>query len=108
MEPERPIEKVLRSAAAKRRAEAQEAQSFFLHPVDRRQLQAEIAKVYRKGTSPKTTWSLLRLWPQLGWGIAVVLGLITAASMMLPRSGPQRMTLAQNESRSFWLNRADA
>jgi hypothetical protein len=99
MEPERPIEKILRAAAAKRRAEPGKALS--LHPVDRKALQAEVAKVHGAKAEPaKSTgrgWA--GLWPRIGWSFALVVGLAVAVTMMLPRSGPgpRSFTLAQNE-----------
>src|SRR5690349_4890291 len=99
MEPERPIEKILRAAASKRRAEP--GKTFLLHPVDRKALQAEVASVYAsKAESAKTAAPGWRsLWPQIGWTFALVLGLAAAVTMMLPRSGPgpQSFRLAKNE-----------
>lgn len=107
MEPERPIEKALRAAAAKRRAAPGKA--FALHPVDRKALQAEVAQVYGSKTEPPKPhptagrgW--IGWWPQIAWSFALVFGLAIAVTMMLPRSGPGSgtgsgtFTLAKNES----------
>ena len=100
MEPERPIEKVLRAAAAKRRGEP--GKTFSLHPMDRKTLQAEVEKVYgSKAVSDKREargWA--GLWPQIAWSFALVFGLAAAVTMMLPRSGPSPLTLrlVKNES----------
>jgi len=100
MEPERPIEKVLRAAAAKRRGEP--GKTFSLHPMDRKTLQAEVEKVYgSKAVSDKREargWA--GLWPQIAWSFAFVFGLAAAVTMMLPRSGPSPLTLrlVKNES----------
>jgi hypothetical protein len=98
MEPERPIEKVLRAAAAKRRAAAGESPS--LHPADRRVLQAEVAKAYGSARGAQSSsHDRFRLWHHLGWSFAVLAGLAIAASMMLPQPQTRSFTLAQNEAR---------
>jgi hypothetical protein len=103
MEPERPIEKVLRAAAAKRRAEA--GDQMPLHPANRRILQAEIAKTY--GPKRERKSSALNFWPQLGWSFAVIIGVAIAASMMMPRDTRKSMDLAEN-NRSATMSRAAA
>ena len=88
MEQERPIEKLLRAYAKKRRDEAGAPTS--LHPATRRMLQGEVGREIKPapvgdGPAPK----LSRLWPRLAWalGILVVLGLV--ASVMVPKfNGP--------------------
>ncbi len=97
MKPERPIEKLLREAAAKRRAQADLPDS--LHPADRRMLQAEVRKAYpaKAGSSGKR-WNL---WPQLGWSFAVITGILLAASMMLPHRDTPQGTFAYNQSKEY-------
>jgi hypothetical protein len=97
MEPERPIEKLLREAAAKRRTQADLPDS--LHPADRRMLQAEVRKAYptKAGSSGKR-WNL---WPQLGWSFAVITGILLAASMMLPHRDTPQGTFAYNQSKEY-------
>src|SRR5258706_8127957 len=94
MEPEKPIEKLLRAAAEKRRAEA--GAPLPLHPANRRILQSEATKTY--GARPARKNFFTMLWPQLGWSFAIITGLVVAASMMLPRERQSEMTLAQNRS----------
>jgi hypothetical protein len=94
MEPEKPIEKLLRAAAEKRRAEA--GAPLPLHPANRRILQSEATKTY--GARPARKNFFAMLWPQLGWSFAIITGLAVAASMMLPRERQSEMTLAQNRS----------
>src|SRR5690349_1776586 len=99
MEPERPIEKALRAAAAARRR-GEPDKAFSLHPVDRKALQAEVASVYgsRSAAGKRGPRWLGGLWPQLAWSFALVVGLAVAITMMLPRSGPPQsnFTLARN------------
>jgi len=97
MEPERPIEKLLREEARKRREEA--GAPFELHPATRRLLQGEVYRELKpKGGEPGPSPS--RRWMRWSWalGILVVLGL--ASALLVPeiyRSRPER---------SFAANRA--
>jgi len=97
MEAERPIEKLLRTSAQKRAEDAGEPLSP--HPAMRRMLQGEVARVYgqaRSAAEPShsATWSLSRLWPSLGWSLALLVGLCLAASLMLPQRKAQNFELA--------------
>jgi hypothetical protein len=84
MEPERPIEKLLRASATKRRDEAGEP--LEMHAATRRLLQAEVARrFHREGNVSESLFSrLARLWPGVAWSVAVLAGLLAAASLMLP------------------------
>src|SRR5437016_10770590 len=99
MESERPIEKLLRAAAEKRRAEAGERLS--LHPANRRILQAEAVRVHTpKGRPQKSFLSALStLWPQLAWSFALVVALGLAAFMMVSRGPQPQLSFAQNNFR---------
>lgn len=99
MDPERPIETLLRKAAEARRAQPGAPQE--LHPTNRRMLQTEVARKFGSGLPQKRFLfdSLNLLMPRLGWGAALVVGLGLAASLMLPRRNPppQEMFFAKNE-----------
>jgi len=76
MNDERPIEKLLRRYARKRRDEAPDAPGFDLHPATHRLLHGEVARQFPKtarvgGASPSR---LLRVWwPRLIWITPVLL-----------------------------------
>ncbi len=99
MDPERPIETLLRKAAEARRAQPGATQE--LHPANRRVLQSEVARKFGSGPPPKRSFldSLNLLMPRLAWSAALVVGLGLAASLMLPRRNPppQEMFFAKNE-----------
>jgi hypothetical protein len=102
MDPERPIEKLLRQAAQARRAQAGEPQE--VHPATRRVLQGEVARKFGPtGMSalpaPEKRSFFDLFMPRLAWGAAVVVGLGLAASLMLPRNNPARqdMFFAKND-----------
>src|SRR5260370_42517805 len=69
-EPERPIEKLLRAFANKRREEAGSA--CELHPATRRMLQGEVARKFGAIAvhCQPLARPVLRLWPKLAWGLA--------------------------------------
>ncbi len=99
MEPERPIEKLLRDAAKKRTS----GRSVELHPATRRMLQAEVARQFPKPAGARQSVSLLdalaHWWPRIGWTFGVLVGLAAAALLMVPRETPPReMALAQAKS----------
>lgn len=96
MDPERPIEKLLRQAAQARRAQAGAPQE--LHPANRRMLQSEIAHKFGSGTVKKHSFFEL-LMPRLGWAAAMLVGLGLAAALMFPRQNgqPKEMFFAKNE-----------
>ena len=96
MEPERPIEQLLRQTAHRRQAQAGER--FELHPADRRALQDEVARQYAAPPARTAGWpAWLPLWPRLVWavGLLAVLGIIVWG--ILPNRSPQEadLTLAQ-------------
>jgi hypothetical protein len=101
-EPERPIERLLRAAAKKRRDEA--GAPFELHPATRRLLQGEVArKVARAGRQSRSFFQGLgQLWPRFAWGVAIFAVLAVAGYMLLPipgRGKPEAL-LARNEPTS--------
>ena len=89
-DPERPIEKALRAEARRRREQAGPA--FELHPANRRLLQAEVTRQFGNTDTRTSSFlaSWLRLWPGLGWSVATLVGLGTAALLMLPSTTRQQ------------------
>jgi len=71
-EPERPIEKLLRAAAQRRRDDA--GAPFELHPATRRLLQGEVARQFAKPQRETRSFlSLLaQLWPRIAWSVAIL------------------------------------
>jgi len=96
MDPERPIEKLLREAAQARRAQAGAPQE--LHSVNRRLLQSEVARKHASATPARRSFFELFM-PRLAWSAAVMAGLGLAASLMLPRqnSTQKEMFFAKND-----------
>ena len=100
-EPERPIEKLLRAAAKKRRDEA--GAPFELHPADRRLLQGEVARQFasRAAREPlaliEVVWDNCGRgspgpspsWPSLGWRCGSL--------VPVPGRNEQTALLARNE-----------
>lgn len=84
MENERPIEKLLRRYAKKRRDEA--GAPTELHPATRRVLQGEVARQFRKERSEKAAPAELsaRWWPRLVYGLCVLGIVALLAAMLLP------------------------
>jgi hypothetical protein len=97
-EPERPIEKLLRAAARKRRDDA--GVPFELHPADRRLLQAEVAQRFAKPRRESRSFAELlgQFWPRFAGGLAIlaVLGLAVWALLPLPRNDRTEALLAKN------------
>jgi hypothetical protein len=100
-EPQRPIEKLLRDAAQKRREQA--GAPFELHPATRKMLQGEVARQFRPGggrAEPSGFLQRLRqLWPRVAWsfGALTIVGLI--AWLLFPaatKSGKEAL-LAKSE-----------
>ena len=99
-EPERPIEKLLRAAARKRRDDTGAA--FELHPATRRLLQGEVARKFAKALrQPRSFTEILgQMWPRFAWGVAIfaVLGVTVWMLLPVPGKGKPEALLAQNES----------
>src|SRR6266550_8566878 len=99
MEPERPIEKLLRAWAKKRRQDA--GPPLDPHPATRRMLQGEVARKFCKAERKSGSFSetLAALWPRFVWGLGVFAVLAAAAWLMLPSFNKTntRGTLAKNE-----------
>src|SRR5437660_11182708 len=98
MDPERPIEKLLRQAAQARRAQPGAPQE--LHPATQRMLQGEVTRKFASGAPPQERRSFFESFmPRLGWAATVIVGLGLAASLMLPRKNApqQEMLFAKND-----------
>src|SRR5213594_2588741 len=100
MEPERPIEKLLRASANKRRGDA--GQPLDLHPATRRLLQGEAARKFGKAedqTRSPSRW-FAGVWPRFAWGLGVFAVLAMAVWLVLPPSGglKRQDQLAMSES----------
>jgi hypothetical protein len=97
-EPERPIEKLLRQAAQKRRDEA--GAPFELHPVNRRLLQGEVARNFARPQRERRSFAvaLAQLWPRLAGGLALFAVLCLAVWVLLPVPGSNEpeASLARN------------
>lgn len=98
-EPERPIERLLRAAAKKRRDEA--GAPFELHPATRRLLQGEVARKHAGAGRESHSFfqGLGQLWPRFTWGLATLAVLAVGVYMFLPVLGkgkPQTL-LTKNE-----------
>jgi hypothetical protein len=85
IEPERPIEKLLRAYGKKRRDEA--GAPFELHPVGRRELQSEVSRRYG-ASAPQTGFVagfLARFWPRLVLVSACAMLVLVAGGILLNR-----------------------
>ena len=79
MEPDRPIEKLLRDWAKKRREET--PADFDLHPADRRLLQNQIAEQFGQQHAPGRSlfgW-LTQIWPRITIGAGAFAALVLLA-----------------------------
>ncbi len=98
MDNERPIERLLRAFAKKRRDGAGEP--LELHPATRRMLQGEVARQFPKKTADGATWAqvLAGLWPRLAWvaPVIVVLGIGVWALVQSHRKAEEKFALAKN------------
>jgi hypothetical protein len=97
-ETERPIEKLLRAFAKKRREDA--GSSCDLHPATRRMLQAEVTRTFgAPSAQPGPGEPFLRFWPKLAWGLAACAVLIVGIWLLRPQPPANKPAtlLAQNE-----------
>ena len=98
-EPERPIEKLLRAAANKRRDDA--GAPLELHPATRRLLQGEAARKYpaAQRTSRSFFQSLGQLWPRFAWGVGMLAVLGVTVWLLVPMPGKHEPNafLAKNQ-----------
>src|SRR5689334_3745508 len=99
-EPERPIEKELRTYAEKRREQA--GAPLELHPATRRLLQGEVVRRFgQRPRRPRSFFDLLAgLWPRALWVRAVLGVVVILTAILIPalnKSNPTRV--AKNESR---------
>jgi nitrate reductase NapE component len=98
-EPERPIEKLLRAAAKKRREEA--GAPFELHSATRRLLQGEVTRQFAKPGLQRRWLAVLtaQLWPRLALGVAIVAALGVLVWVVLPgtRGEKSPALLARNQ-----------
>jgi hypothetical protein len=96
MENERPIEKLLRGWAKKRR---DEAGPMELHPVTRRQLQAEVRERYKakQGSGQVTRQPFKPWWLNLGWAVAILAVLAVSMLVLGPRLKKPSNEMAKNE-----------
>jgi len=98
-DPERPIEKLLRACAEKRRRAA--GPPFELHPVNRRLLQDEVARTFGDQSRSGHRFPFLsaRFWRRWAWGFAALAALGLIVRLMLPATTPSRPSalLAKSE-----------
>ena len=93
IEPERPIEKLLRACGQKRRDEA--GAPFALHPATRRLLQDEVSRRYAPAKSRPDLFSRVfqQYWPRLAWGFAVIAVGVALGAIFLPHLNRRQETL---------------
>ncbi|HEY5915502.1 MAG TPA: hypothetical protein VJA21_33375, partial [Verrucomicrobiae bacterium] len=99
MESERPIEKLLRAYATKRRERADFPSEP--HPASRKLLQDEVARRLRQNAPQSSPgwWSAVAAWPRLVWGTGFGVVLVVAAGLvlLLPRGGKEPTLLVRND-----------
>jgi hypothetical protein len=107
MEPERPIEKLLRDAGKKRAS----GRTVELHPATRRMLQGEVIRQFGKREDKTHSISsvdrLVRWWPRISWSFGVLLGLVGAALLMVPRQQQSREMAMGQSKRALETNDRD-
>jgi hypothetical protein len=86
-EPERPIERLLRATAKKRRDEA--GAPLELHPATRRLLQGEAARKYPAAQRTRRSFfqGLGQLWPRFAWGVGMLAVLGVTVWLLVPMPG---------------------
>lgn len=97
-EPERPIEKLLRACAKERRDHAGE--SFELHPVNRRLLQEEIARKFKRSPGAKQSlwgWLAAHWWLKALGGMSALAVVALAAWLAVPSQQKNAALMARNE-----------
>jgi hypothetical protein len=99
IEPERPIENLLRAAAKKRRDDA--GAPLELHPATRRLLQGEAARKFAAAQRPSRLFfqGLAQLWPRFAWGVGMLAALTVIVWLLVPapvKNGPHAL-LAKNQ-----------
>ncbi len=99
MEPERPVEKLLRGFARQRREQTGDPPP--MHPVVRRQLLSEVAKTYGQRQGISSVWLMLKgFWPRLALGAAGMAVLILGTAIWIsPGSKNAEVQMAKNEGR---------
>src|SRR5437588_754967 len=99
MEPERPIEKLLRTWAKRRGNKA--GAPLEMHPATRRLLQGEVARKFggKQRETGRFAAMLRQLWPRFIWGLAIFVALAVTAGLLLPIFGKAKSkgTFARNE-----------
>lgn len=103
MDNERPIEKLLRRYAKKRRDDTAGA-GLELHPATRRMLQGEVSRQFPKPavSEAKSFRGLTSLWPRLVWALPVLVVLVVGVWGIVQSKRPQQGVdnLAQTASPS--------
>lgn len=86
MDNERPIEKLLRHFAKKRRDDAPDPSELEMHPATRRILQGEAARQFRKDQNEKrvSTETSIRWWPRLVYGLSALAIVAVIAAVFVP------------------------
>src|SRR5579859_4807133 len=101
-ESERPVEKLLRASAEKRRADA--GAPLELHPANRRALQDEVARQFKKEQSSSNTKAAgTRFWPRFAWGLGAFATATALVLLVLPGLFPAKtrsqFSMAKTEGR---------
>jgi hypothetical protein len=95
MNDDRPIEKLLRRYAKKRRADA--GPPVGLHPATRRLLQGEVARQFRNATPSITPPSFKQIWkswlPRLAWAVPLLVLIGAGLWSLLDWPGPKQLAL---------------
>ena len=100
MEPERPIERLLRDYANQRREKA--GAPAELHPATRRLLQGEVARVFKPGRDQavSTTPRAFLSWRRVSWALAsvCVVGVAVAVLVSLSSRRNASFEMARSET----------